>query len=99
MATVIKVVNNVITKQITNTTWSYAYNTYDIPLSQVSILLTSGSATLLGQASGFPTSDTISLPLNVPVNLSANNNLPIGNFTINAAAGTVLIVATATSRG
>ena len=101
MATIIKIVNNLLSKQITNTTFTYAYNTYNVPLSQISLLLTSGAATFQSLASGgqLPTGDIISMPLNVPINLTASNNLPIGNFQIVATAGNVLLIGTATCKG
>jgi hypothetical protein len=101
MATVIKIVNNLLSKEITNTTFTFAYNTYNVPLNQISLLLTSGAATFQSLASGgqLPSGDIISMPLNVPINLSASNNLPIGNFQVVATAGTVLMVATATCKG
>lgn len=98
MAVVYTLSNNLFTKNIVNTTYNYTYNLYDNPLTQISFILTSGTATLKGLAYNFPTSDAISLPLNVPINLTASNNMPIGAFILDASAGTVLMVASAVTR-
>lgn len=96
MATIVKVLNGIFTKNVNGTIYSYSYNLYSFPVIQFSILLVSGSATMQATVSGNSPiiGDTINLPLGVPINLTANNNLPLGDFTINATAGNVVIIGT-----
>lgn len=84
------IANEIYTNIINNATLTYSQNATQKPFTQISFLLTSGAATLVGTA----TATAINLPLNVPVSITTSNNLPIYDFVLTATSGTVTVLAT-----
>lgn len=83
------IVSGIFTKKVTNSSWtvlsSYAF-------TQLSFILTSGSATITGGvvAAG-EASAAIDLVVNIPFTITADSNYPISGIVLTASAGIVQI--------
>ena len=78
------------TKVLSNSILSVQEN---LSLTQLSLLLTSGSATISGDLEvGSMPSEPITLQTGVPITISSTSNYPLDGITIDASSGTVEII-------
>ena len=97
MATTKTLINQISTKKVVNASYAYSYvsggGTYLYPVIQASIVLYSGSGNFTGGTTltGLPT-DALSMTVGQAINLTANNNCPIGSFTVDTTAGGVALI-------
>ena len=94
MATTKTLFNQISTKKLNTSTFTYigsgGGSTYAYPVIQASIVLVSGLGTFQGNTgiSGAPT-DAIKMVVGQAINLTANNNCPVGSFTVDTSGGGV----------
>lgn len=85
------IVSGIFTKKLVNSTWTVLA---EWGLTEISLLLTSGAATVNGgvTAAG-EASAAIDMAVNVPFTIRGAFNAPIGGLVVTASAGTVQIAA------
>lgn len=87
------VFNSNWTQTFTNSNFAYVAAAGQNNLTNVTIYLVSGTATLTGGDSfGGTASDAVNIPVGVPINLGSANNLPMYNFTVTTGGTSVFII-------
>ena len=94
MATTKTLVNQISTKKLTNAVLAYSSTsggtTFLYPVIQASIVLVSGVGTFQGNTSiSGASTDALNMTVGQAINLTANNNCPVGSFTVDTSGGGV----------